>query len=76
MIDTLIRILPKSKIPNIEGLSKDYILVTLHRPSNVDHPKVLLKIINTLKEIGKLVQVLFPVHPRTRKMLNYNNINL
>ena len=76
MIDTLIRILPKSKTPNIEGLSKDYILVTLHRPSNVDHPKVLLKIINTLKEIGKSVQVLFPVHPRTRKMLNYNNINL
>ena len=67
MIDTLIRILPKSKTPNIEGLSKDYILVTLHRPSNVDHPKVLLKIINTLKEIGKSVQVLFPVHPRTRK---------
>ena len=76
MIDTLIRILPKSKIPNIEGLSKDYILVTLHRPSNVDHPKVLLKIINTLKEIGKSVQVLFPVHPRTRKMLRDYNIDL
>ncbi len=49
--------------------SHKYILVTLHRPSNVDDLNKLQKIIEVLGEISEKTPVLFPVHPRTRKML-------
>jgi len=76
MIDTLFQMLPKANLPNIKGLCKDYILVTLHRPSNVDQSKVLISIVNTLKEIGRTNQILFPMHPRTKKMFKEYNIVL
>jgi len=43
-----------------------YGLVTLHRPSNVDDPKVLAKLLETLAEISQRIPLIFPVHPRTR----------
>jgi UDP-N-acetylglucosamine 2-epimerase (non-hydrolysing) len=46
---------------------KQYALVTLHRPSNVDDPKVLGPILEALTEISKSIPVLFPIHPRTAK---------
>ncbi len=42
-----------------------YVLVTLHRPSNVDRKSDLANIINFLKEISKSHTVIFPSHPRT-----------
>jgi UDP-N-acetylglucosamine 2-epimerase (non-hydrolysing) len=45
-------------------------LVTLHRPSNVDHPEQLHEIVEALTEISQTVPLLFPVHPRTRVELN------
>lgn len=59
----------KSAIMNQLGLNKGaYYLLTLHRNYNVDHSEVLKGI---LEEIRKLeVQTVFPVHPRTRKMLS------
>lgn len=84
MIDTLVKMLPKVTFPNIEGLTSEYLLLTLHRPSNVDEPQVLKNIISTMKEISNNIQILFSVHPRTRKILqdysiifsNENNIKL
>jgi UDP-N-acetylglucosamine 2-epimerase (non-hydrolysing) len=46
----------------------DYLLVTLHRPGLVDGP-LLEKVVEQLKQIARELPVLFPVHPRTRKML-------
>lgn len=69
MIDTLVRLLPKAKPPLIEGLEARYVLVTLHRPSNVDDPKALRSLIATLTELSQQAQVVFPVHPRTRKRI-------
>ncbi len=46
-----------------------YVLVTLHRPSNVDDPNSLQEIVNTLEEISYEFPVIFPVHPRTRQRL-------
>lgn len=67
MIDTLVRLLPKARMPDVEGISTDeYALVTLHRPSNVDDPVVLKKLLTTLEEISSRCQIVFPVHPRTR----------
>jgi len=71
MIDTLFKFLPMAnqsrilKTLNIEN--DDYILVTLHRPSNVDEKPSLKKILETLHDISSKVHVVFPVHPRTMK---------
>jgi UDP-N-acetylglucosamine 2-epimerase (non-hydrolysing) len=47
----------------------EYGLVTLHRPSNVDNPQQLASILNALERIQKRVRLVFPIHPRTRKMM-------
>ena len=84
MIDTLIRLLPEAKGSKLkaEGLEdKNYALVTLHRPSNVDEPEMLIKIMKTLEEISEDLPVIFPIHPRTRRRLSdlklkTDNLNL
>lgn len=68
MIDTLCHLLPRAKMP-AGPIPERYILVTLHRPSNVDDPEELRRIIGALAEAAKSIPVLFPVHPRTRKCL-------
>ena len=66
MIDTLLKHRQKAAALNIEK-PKQYSLVTLHRPSNVDDPNVLGPILEALDQISKTMPVLFPIHPRTRK---------
>ncbi len=74
MIDSLILNLKKAeKIRAYEkfGLSpKKYCLLTLHRPSNVDNEKSLTNIFYALEYIKEKIPVIFPVHPRTKKMLS------
>ena len=43
-----------------------YALVTLHRPSNVDDPDLLLLYLTALKQLAEKLPVIFPMHPRTR----------
>ena len=69
MIDTLVRMLPHVRVPDID-LPPRYILVTLHRPSNVDDLPWLEQLLQTLAELSDHAPVLFPVHPRTAKALN------
>lgn len=45
-----------------------YAVLTLHRPSNVDDPRVFAGIVDALERIGAELPVVFPIHPRTRKM--------
>ena len=71
MIDTLISNLSKLIRPKIldKITDKQYVTLTLHRPSNVDDPKILEE---KLKKIclGVLPRkVVFPVHPRTRNKI-------
>ena len=72
MIDSLLKHLPISRKSNIrqELQLNEYAVVTLHRPSNVDDPKTLNRILAALAEIGKQIPVVFPVHPRTEKMIS------
>lgn len=46
-----------------------YVLVTLHRPSNVDTPERLAQIVEALGRLAQRCPVVFPVHPRTRARL-------
>ncbi|PYT09326.1 MAG: UDP-N-acetylglucosamine 2-epimerase (non-hydrolyzing), partial [Acidobacteria bacterium] len=71
MIDSLVRLLTKadgrSILKDLSLTQARYALVTLHRPSNVDNPAMLHKILKTLSEIAEALPVIFPVHPRTRR---------
>ena len=46
-----------------------YYLATLHRAENTDHPKRLRDLLAALSALGKNVPVIFPLHPRTKKMM-------
>jgi UDP-N-acetylglucosamine 2-epimerase (non-hydrolysing) len=50
--------------------AKQYALLTLHRPSNVDDPQALARLIRVIGEISQALPVIFPVHPRTRQKIN------
>lgn len=73
MIDSLVKALPEaaksSILQDLVLIPEHYVLTTLHRPSNVDHPRVLEEILTGLSEIGKQLPVIFPLHPRTRKKI-------
>ena len=51
------------------GNGKPFGIVTLHRPSNVDDGRVLMRIVSALSEISVQLPLLFPVHPRTNAAL-------
>ncbi len=73
MIDSLHHYLPRLDERQIQSdlhiKAGNYILVTLHRPSNVDEVEVLKGIFSTLGALSRRLPVIFPMHPRTRKML-------
>lgn len=48
---------------------KGYALMTLHRPSNVDDPAMLRRLLGAVEQVQRRIPVVFPVHPRTRKKL-------
>ena len=71
MIDSLFKQLAlaaNSRVREELGVAgRDYAVVTLHRPSNVDDPHVLRRILRALARVSSRLPVVFPVHPRTRK---------
>jgi UDP-N-acetylglucosamine 2-epimerase (non-hydrolysing) len=70
MIDSLVRLLPAAMRCAKNGLPDRYALVTLHRPSNVDDSQSLKGILESLLEINEQLDVIFPVHPRTRQRVS------
>jgi len=70
MIDTLVRLLPRTENRLPAGLPSPYALVTLHRPSNVDDLPWLRQLLATLADLSSHLTVIFPAHPRTRQRLN------
>jgi UDP-N-acetylglucosamine 2-epimerase (non-hydrolysing) len=53
-----------------------YAFLTLHRPSNVDIKEKFAGIAEALNEISEELPIIFPMHPRTRKMINEFKIKL
>jgi UDP-N-acetylglucosamine 2-epimerase (non-hydrolysing) len=78
MIDSLEMMRPKIEKDNAVarfGLKPlAYIVVTLHRPSNVDAPACLQKIIASLANLSERIPLIFPIHPRTRRNLEKNGL--
>ena len=79
MIDTLRKNESRLKQPTIWNdlglLKKQYIVMTLHRPSNVDEEKQLKELIAQIVSLGKDYPIIFPVHPRTKKILQGLDLN-
>ena len=76
MIDTLVRLLPHAIERLPKGTPERYVLVTLHRPSNVDDSAWLRSLLDVLREISHDLPVLFPVHPRTRSRMAETGLDL
>jgi len=70
MIDSLVRLLPAARNCSTNGFPKRLALVTLHRPSNVDDSENLQKILDALVEASERIDIVFPIHPRTRQRIN------
>ncbi|HLV88182.1 MAG TPA: UDP-N-acetylglucosamine 2-epimerase (non-hydrolyzing) [Candidatus Sulfotelmatobacter sp.] len=76
MIDTLVRLLPRAEKHLPKDLPSPYVLVTLHRPSNVDDLPWMRALLSTLTELSRMATILFPVHPRThRSILHVDRTN-
>ena len=79
MIDSLFYALStarKSDFRSHLGLGSEPVVVTLHRPSNVDDPERLARIAEALRGIAQEHPVVFPVHPRTRERLSASGLDL
>jgi len=73
MIDTLVAFedqITKSTVKQKLDINDSFILMTIHRPSNVDNYDGLKTLIELIRKLSETYQIVFPIHPRT-----INNIN-
>ena len=79
MIDTLLQNLNRISVPdfwNEHQLSeKNYIILTLHRPANVDEVSSLVALLQGIDTLVGDKKILFPIHPRTQAILSENHTN-
>lgn len=80
MIDALVENLPRARESRVlaeqEVEPGHFAYVTLHRPANVDDPDTLGAIVHELRRLSEDLPVVFPMHPRTRKMLSHHGLSL
>jgi UDP-N-acetylglucosamine 2-epimerase (non-hydrolysing) len=73
MIDTLFQFRDRaaaSTVLNDIGVRRgEFVVLTLHRPSNVDDPGRLRHVLDAIRSVERDARVIFPVHPRTRERL-------
>ena len=73
MIDSLLDHLERARQSTARALlelaDKEYAVLTLHRPANVDDADAFRGIIEALEELARRLTIVFPAHPRTRKMI-------
>jgi len=79
MIDSLEQYLPKIQqsaiLDELKLSAGNFILVTFHRPANVDDPAYLTELTDFLNELSSFATVVFPIHPRTRIKLEENGLS-
>lgn len=80
MIDTLNKNMDRFRKPSFwdeAGLEeKKYLVLTLHRPSNVDEKNQLSKILESIQQGAHGRKIVFPVHPRTRKNMDQFGVKI
>jgi len=78
MIDTLLKQRPRFRKPNfwddLELKKGQYIVMTIHRPANVDDEEKLKELLDEIISNSNGLPLIFPVHPRTAKILETLNI--
>lgn len=78
MIDTLLKNISRFEPPQVwddlQLKAKQYFVMTLHRPANVDEENQLKALISKITENVKNMPIIFPVHPRTAKILKKTGI--
>jgi UDP-N-acetylglucosamine 2-epimerase (non-hydrolysing) len=79
MIDTLLKQMPRFIQPpfweSIGLKEKEYLVMTLHRPANVDDADNLKALLTAIKNSSNNIPIIFPVHPRTLKNINALDLN-
>src|SRR6476619_3379124 len=74
MIDSLRTQLERARsstiLPTLNLEAESYAVLTLHRPSNVDEQNAFGRILDALEQIAVRLPIVFPIHPRTRKMID------
>lgn len=79
MIDTLKRCYNLTANSNVRerlGVkNREFALLTMHRPSNVDNRNTLIDLLNTFKRIQSRIPVIFPIHPRTENRIEEYELN-
>jgi len=63
-------------VPEDPVVKEKFVYVTIHRANNTDDEKRLTDIVKSLCEINKSVKVIFPIHPRTKKMMEKYSLTL
>ncbi len=80
MIDTLIRSREKARASDVTArlgvAPREFGVLTLHRPSNVDDPSKLGPLLDALTDVARECTLVFPVHPRTRQKMKDAGIDL
>jgi len=84
MIDTLRNNL-KQAVPAVQTLgqhgapadwaNRGYAVLTMHRPSNVDDAGILRALLTAIREVGRRLPVVFPMHPRTRAKIEQHQLS-
>lgn len=73
MIDSLLGNIERAELfeshPDLRLKDKGYAVLTLHRPSNVDETGAFVRVLEALENIAGRLPIVFPAHPRTRKMI-------
>ncbi|KMP10767.1 UDP-N-acetylglucosamine 2-epimerase [Candidatus Nitromaritima sp. SCGC AAA799-A02] len=81
MVDTLLRHKETAEqtsraLDTLKLEKRQYVVLTLHRPSNVDQPGILESVLQGVLELSKQIPVVFPIHPRTRKKISEFGLDL
>lgn len=78
MIDTLLRFKEQAEhsvvLSKLGVSAREYALFTLHRQENTDNLEVLKNILGAVNEAGATTQIIFPLHPRTKKIIEENKL--
>jgi UDP-N-acetylglucosamine 2-epimerase (non-hydrolysing) len=80
MIDTLVACRDQFEasldLSSLGVRANGYVVLTLHRPANVDDPAVFSGLLRAIEAVQRDLPVVFPVHPRTRKAFAAQSVNL